>query len=219
MIGIFFNSFLIAFSGALMPGSLLTYTIDKSLKNGAVSGLVISAGHALLEFVLVILLLSGLNKILSQDVSQVIIGFAGGAVLLYFSAMMIRDVIKSRINMDFKTAGKGVVTKKPALFFNGAFISATNPYFLIWWTAVGLSFIMGSYLKFGVVGVAVFYFGHILADILWYTFVSYAVSKARKLFSLSVYKTVIFLLAVFLIVFAAGFFMNSISVLKRILGS
>ena len=52
MVEIFLQSLLIGYSGAMMPGSLLTYTLDKSIKSGPKAGLIISIGHALLEFFL-----------------------------------------------------------------------------------------------------------------------------------------------------------------------
>ena len=215
MIEIFFNSFFVAFSGALMPGSLLTYTIDKSIKNGALTGLVISAGHALLEFLIVILLLAGLSRILTLDISRIIIGIAGGIVLLFFAFMMIKDVILNKLSFDFKSGNTGDnSSKKHILFFNGAFISVLNPYFIVWWTAVGLSLILNSFTRFGFAGVALFYSGHILADILWYTFISFFISKTRNFFNIKIYKAVIIILAAFLIFISITFFISSIAIVK-----
>lgn len=49
MITLFLKSLIIGYSGAVMPGSIFTYTVDKSLRNGAMSGLLVSLGHAFLE--------------------------------------------------------------------------------------------------------------------------------------------------------------------------
>ena len=43
------TSFVIAFSGAIMPGPLLTITIGESVKRGARAGPLIIVGHAILE--------------------------------------------------------------------------------------------------------------------------------------------------------------------------
>lgn len=59
MIAIFIKSLLIGYSGAIMPGSMLTYTIDKSMRHGAKSGLLVSLGHSLIELFLVMFLFMG----------------------------------------------------------------------------------------------------------------------------------------------------------------
>jgi len=70
----------------MMPGSLLTYTIDRSMKSGPKAGLFVSIGHALLELVLVILLFAGLGKYLEAPAAQAVIGIIGGVVLVFFGA-------------------------------------------------------------------------------------------------------------------------------------
>ena len=72
-----------------MPGSLLTYTLDKSVSSGAKAGLMISIGHALLELVLVLLIFLGIGKYLGTTLAQLIIGLLGGIVLVYFGTKII----------------------------------------------------------------------------------------------------------------------------------
>lgn len=69
---------------------------------------------------------------------------------------------------------------------------------------------MNAYNLFGIAGVALFYVGHILADISWFTFIAALVSKTRHLIHIKIYKTVIVLLALCLIGFAIRFFTSSI---------
>jgi threonine/homoserine/homoserine lactone efflux protein len=214
VIEIFIKSFIIAFSGALMPGSLLTYTIDKSIKNGRYTGLIISLGHSILEFILVFLLLFGFSRILSHNISQIIIGFTGGIVMIFFGISMIKDAADNKIILNINNENSSnISTKKRKLFFNGALISAINPYFIIWWTAVGLSLITNSFRLFGFTGVIIFYIGHIIADISWYTFVSFAVYKTRNFLNIKVYKIIIVLLAVCLMGFGTSFIINSIKII------
>lgn len=80
---IFIKSFIIGFSGAIMPGSLLTYTMEKSIKSGPRAGIAVSVGHALLELLLVILLFLGVGRYLQTPLAQVIIGTIGGIVLIF----------------------------------------------------------------------------------------------------------------------------------------
>jgi threonine/homoserine/homoserine lactone efflux protein len=128
LFGIFIQSFLIGFSGAVMPGSLLTYTIERSMKSGAKAGLLISLGHALLELLLVILLLLGVGKYLGTTVAQIIIGFTGGIMLLFFGFGMLRDVFKGKITANFKNTSD---SRNGSMMLSGALISIANPYFTV----------------------------------------------------------------------------------------
>ena len=54
--GMFFKSFLIGFSGAMVPGTMLGVTIDGSLKKGWKAGPLIVLGHGILEILLIIVI-------------------------------------------------------------------------------------------------------------------------------------------------------------------
>ncbi|HEX2946275.1 MAG TPA: LysE family transporter [Clostridia bacterium] len=207
MIEVFLKSLLIGYSGAVMPGSLLTYTLDKSMKAGAKAGFLISVGHALLELVLVILIFLGAGKYLGTTAAQTVIGILGGLVLIFFGVGMVTDIVKGRISIDFNKPADG---KYGNIIVGGALISASNPYFIIWWAAVGLGLIMNAYNSLGIPGIVLFYFGHILADFTWYCFISALISKARTFINLKVYRAVIILLGICLVGFGLSFLIASI---------
>ena len=97
-------SFLVALTGAMSPGPLLTYTIIKSVKTehrGYLMGLWIIAGHALLEMVIIILMLLGFSFLLKNTLIVRIIGITGGLILIYFGISIIRDVYKGKIQTSF----------------------------------------------------------------------------------------------------------------------
>ena len=213
MLAIFFQSLIIGYSGAMIPGPMFTYTVDKSIRYGVKPGLLVSLGHVLLELILAVFIFAGIGKVLASDLANIIIGIAGGLVLAYLGFNMLRDVYLDRISLDVKAGGGG---KQGNMFLAGILLSATNPYFIIWWSAVGLALIMNAYQVFGFAGVAFFYVGHIIADISWFTFLAALVSKSRHLINIKIYKTTIALLAIFLIGFAVRFFANS---LIQIVGS
>ena len=70
---------------------------------------------------------------------------------------------------------------------NGAVLSVVNPFWLIWWATVGTNWVLWS-LAAGATGVVVFYLGHILSDLGWYSTVSLVVARGRQLISLRVYR-------------------------------
>lgn len=189
-----------------MPGSLLTYTIEKSMKSGPKAGIFVSIGHALLELLVVILLFLGVGKYLETPLAQMIIGILGGAVLIFFGAGMIRDVAQGRINIDMKESS---VSKSGGIILGSALISASNPYFSVWWAAVGLGLMMDAYNLLGLTGVVLFYTGHILSDFTWYTFVSFVIGKTRRFINMKVYKVIILILGAVLIAFGIGFLVSS----------
>ncbi len=170
LIGTFCQSLLIAYSGAVMPGPLLTYNINQSMRVGIRSGFLLVAGHALLEIATIALLFLGLGKFLSTNTAQIIVGSAGGVLLIILGALMIRAVIKCKARLYTQENGKA---KSGGLVINGIVISAMNPYFIIWWTVIGLGLMLAAYSAYGLIGIAVFFAGHILADFSWYIFISF----------------------------------------------
>ena len=69
---------------------------------------------------------------------------------------------------------------------------------------------MSAYSTFGIIGIAIFFMGHVLADISWFVFVSALISKTRHLINIKLYKGIIVVLAVFLIGFGIRFFASSL---------
>jgi threonine/homoserine/homoserine lactone efflux protein len=207
MLQVFLQSLLIGYSGAIMPGSLLTYTIDKSIKKGTKAGLLISIGHSVLELVLVIIIFLGIGSYLGTTLAHIIIGILGGIVLILFGVSMLWDIYLGKVNIDFKGSTD---TKYGNIILGGALISASNPYFLVWWAVVGLGLIMNAYNMFGITGIALFYFGHIMADFTWYLFVSALISKTRNFINLKIYKIIITVLGLSLVGFGVSFILSAI---------
>ncbi len=207
MIEIFLQSLLIGYSGAVMPGSLLTYTIERSMQAGARAGFMISLGHSLLELVLIILLYFGFGPYLSANLAQIIIGAVGGIVLFFLGCGMVKESWSGKVGIPLPAAEE---TGKDNILLGGALISAANPYFSLWWAVVGLGLMMKAFNRFGLVGIALFYLGHIFSDFSWYLFIAWLIGKTRSFISLKVYKVLIFFLGVCLIGFGVGFFVHAL---------
>ena len=203
LVTIFCTSFVLALSGALMPGPLLTVTVSESSSRGMTTGPLMIFGHGLLELALVVALISGLAPILARVDVFILISLMGGAVLLWMGTSMLRTL--PRLSLDCP-----VLNEKPRnLVIMGIVLSAVNPYWLIWWASIGLGYIMHS-LKFGLLGVTAFFLGHILADLAWYSFVSFGIAKGQHLFSNQFYRKLIGACAVFLIFFSCWFFYSGV---------
>lgn len=203
LIAILSSSFLIALSGALMPGPLLTVTVSESTQRGAIAGPLMIMGHGILELVLVLALLSGLAPFLKRDDVFIAIALAGGCILFWMAISMFRSL--PALRLDFSA-------EKPRpknLVMAGILMSLANPYWTIWWATIGLGYILHS-MKFGVAGVIAFFIGHILADLAWYAFISFSVAKGRTFFSDKIYRRLIAVCAFFLVIFAGYFFYSGI---------
>lgn len=193
---LFITSFIVALSGAIMPGPLLTITICETSRRGLMTGPLLIAGHAILELGLVVALLMGLAPVLKMEPVFIVIALAGSAVLLWMGIGMLRSLPSMTLR-----GVDGCVEKRKNLIFSGALMSIVNPYWSIWWATIGLGYILRS-MDAGTMGVVAFFSGHILGDLFWYAAVSTAIWKGRNLFSDRGYRILIAGCALFLIVFS-----------------
>lgn len=201
LITIFSTSFLLALSGAMMPGPLLTVTVSESTRRGVIAGPLMILGHGLLELVLVVALLAGLAPFLVRDDVFIAIALFGGSILLWMGFSMFREL--PNLSLQVQSSEE----KQKNLIISGVVLSAINPYWLIWWASIGIGYIMHS-LKTGLIGVVAFFVGHIFADLAWYAFISFGIAKGRHLFSDLIYRRLIGACAVFLILFGCWFIYN-----------
>ncbi len=181
---IFFSSFLIAFTGAMMPGPMVTATMLMSSRKGFASGPLIVMGHGTLEALLVVLLYLGLGSLLKSPAVMGCIGIAGGAMLLWLAYGSFRFTPTEVVAGAGAHAGTRPA-RTPAdgsAYLAGMLTSVSNPYWIIWWATIGLGYIVLSF-KYGLTGIAVFYAGHILADLVWFSAVAASFSSMRRLIS------------------------------------
>ncbi len=195
LISIFFSSIIIAFSGAMMPGPLLTVTISESTHRGFMAGPLLIIGHGILEIALIIALLFGLAPLFNSQLFFLIIAFSGSAIMLWMAWGMFKSIPNLTISNNRD------VERKNNLLLTGIIMSLANPYWTIWWATIGLGYIIFAQ-QYGLIGIAIFFIGHILGDFIWYSAISFAVSKGKKLFTDKVYRILIAICASFLLLFS-----------------
>ena len=220
---LFISSFLIALSGAMMPGPLLTATISESVKRGPVAGPLIMSGHLLLEGALVAALIAGIAPLLQRDLFFILVSFGGALILAWMAFGMFRSLPTLRVEWgtvgghsdDVRTASdgsEGLEKTPPAersassskAMRTGILLSIANPYWVVWWATIGLGLVARAQ-KVGLLGILIFFLGHQAADFAWYSIVSTAVGKGRRFFSDRVYRGIVAVSAVVLIGFAVYF--------------
>jgi threonine/homoserine/homoserine lactone efflux protein len=193
-------SLLVGLSGAVMPGPLLTVTINESYRRGFIAAPLLVAGHAVLEGMLLILLALGLDSFITEPAVFGIIGTAGGMVLFWMGVSMILEERDRPLHLDLERH-EGKATGP---FLAGLTTSVSNPYWVLWWATFGLAWLSKS-LEHGAAGVVSFYLGHISADIIWYFFVALLVVTGKRFISDRVYRWIIIGCGIFLLLLGARF--------------
>jgi threonine/homoserine/homoserine lactone efflux protein len=177
--------FVISLSGVLQPGPVTATAISMGARNKW-AGALLAIGHGIIEFPLMILIILGLGSIFQKTATQVTIGIAGGSVLLYMAFSMFKSSsaqcstqpervvqpINATSNRQLKTQHSKLNIQNSAVLA-GIVLTASNPYFLIWWATVGLALATDA-TRFGLYAFALFAVVHWLVDLIWVTALSLA---------------------------------------------
>ncbi len=198
---VFSTSFMIALSGALMPGPLFTVTVSESAARGFKAGPLLITGHAFLELALVVAICIGLDTYLKIPLVMSLTALLGGLVLIMLGIGMVRSAPGLSLQQSPEKRA-GLIVRNPV--FAGAIASIANPYWIIWWTTFGLGYLT-TISHLGVMGVAAFFSGHIAADFAWYSMISLGISRGRTLMSDRTYRHLIRICGLLLLLFGLWF--------------
>jgi threonine/homoserine/homoserine lactone efflux protein len=187
-------AFFVGLSGAMAPGPFLTVTISRTLTRGPASAALMLVGHALLEGALLVSFAFGLHRLLAAPVVNSVLGVVGGAILLWLALGLTRDTLSGAT-----IPGPGAVTPEPKLgpVIQGVTVSLSNPYWTLWWATVGVK-LASDGLAIGAIGVAAFFIGHQMADVVWYGLVIAATARGRRVLPDRAYQVLLGSCAVFL---------------------
>lgn len=194
-------SFVLALSGVLTPGPLFTITISESLRRGFVTGPLLILGHGLLELALIIAIVKGLGTFLKKAPVMGTVAIIGGMILFWMGWGMIKQARGFHFSLKDQPV-EGSRTLHPVL--SGILTTLSNPYWIIWWATIGLGYMMSA-MEYGFMGLIAFFMGHISADLIWFSLVSYGASTGRKLLSDKLYQRIIECSGFFLILFGGWF--------------
>ena len=187
-------------SGALAPGPAFFANIAQGTKSGAKGGLAFSVGHTIFEFSLVILLAFTLQTVANEPLIKLVVGVAGGAALLIFGFLQIRDVLipKTAVSNMEK-----IPSKNPLLL--GVLFTGLNPYFIIWWLTAGMPLIENALSLASFAGVLIMYVSHVWMDYVWITGTAYLAKKGTNLAGKKGYKTMMVIFGIILVFFGLYF--------------
>jgi threonine/homoserine/homoserine lactone efflux protein len=192
---------IISLSGVMAPGPVTAVTIGKGGRTPH-AGAFIALGHGVVEAPLIFVLMAGAGLFFSYPVVKIIIGFSGGIMLLLMSIDMFRSV-------NAKIALKSESKRSP--FIDGVFLSAGNPYLIIWWATVGMTLINGSAI-FGLYGILMLILVHWLCDFTWLYILSAVSFHGGRLLGGCFSKVVFIICGIMLAVFGLKFIVDAAGV-------
>jgi len=189
LLGLFASSFLVGFSGAMMPGPLTAAAITQSAWRGFWAAPLLVCGHSLAELAMVLALALGLGSLFRRNLVSGLIGLVGGLVLIWMGLDIIRSVWQGRISLS-ATGAQASSGGGLSPLVTGILVSIANPYWVLWWATIGLSYVMLSSRR-GSLGVGAFYTGHILSDLIWLSFIALAMVSGRRVLGDSIYRGIL----------------------------
>jgi threonine/homoserine/homoserine lactone efflux protein len=197
---------LVTASGALAPGPLFFATIARGTRFGAKSGLLFSIAHTLVEFTFIMLLAYGLLTVIHKPVARLVVGVAGGVVLLVFGTIQIRDSLQPKFHeVKIEQAGTR------SLLLTGAALTGLNPFFIVWWLTTGSNLIFLSLEFASFAGVVFMYVCHVWMDYVWLTSIAHLARIGTNVVGLRWYRGIMVVFGAVLIYFGVTFLINSIA--------
>lgn len=155
---------LVSISGVFSPGPLLFANLALSKYGGFWSGIKIAIGHTIIELPVIILL--SLPFVVFSPVNMTfsimkIISFIAGAFLIVFGIFYVVRIIRANDSPHFTINTSRI--QNP--YLAGIMFTSLNPFFIVWWTTVGVKLISDSISLLGhPAGIAFLFFVHIWMD-------------------------------------------------------
>ncbi len=190
----------ISASGVMAPGPLFAATVSYGLREGTRAGFKMAIGHTIVELPLVILLGIGVFSLESFPEFRTIISIFGAITLFVFAVIQIRTILRKKEIV--------LSNRKQGPLIAGIVLSALNPFFIIWWLAIGFKLISDAILMWSFVGILIVFVLHIWMDFVWLGSVSFLASKSSKILSNKNYKILMIGLSLMLIYFGITFLVD-----------
>lgn len=200
-----FQVFFVSLSGALQPGPVSATAISLGARNRW-AGTLLAVGHGIVEFPLMVLIVLGLGNFFQKTAVKIVIGSAGGIVLLFMAYSMFKTAARSAVAQAASTKTRPVLA--------GIILTASNPYFLVWWTTVGLGFAITA-TNFGLHAFVLFAVVHWLVDFVWVTMLSFASFHGKALLGPKPLVIVLKICAAAMLLFGLFFLHNSVTLLIK----
>jgi threonine/homoserine/homoserine lactone efflux protein len=189
----------ISLSGVMAPGAVTAATIAAGTRRRH-AGMLIAVGHGIVEFPLMFMIMAGMDRLFASEAAKIVVGLAGGVMMLWMGAGMWRERNGTGGNQAKKNSRGPVWT--------GVVLSAGNPYFLLWWATVGLTLATQA-RDFGAWAFALFAVIHWTCDLIWLEILSWTSFKGSHWLGGRWERIVLTICAVALAVFGVMFIYNA----------
>lgn len=203
LLSLYAISFAIAFSAVITPGPVSTTVVSQSARSGWKAGPLITTGHAFLELIITLLIVFGLSPILNNSTVQIIIALLGGFLLIVMGIQMISEALRGTMQISSVDITQPTLNRWQTITL-GIAATASNPFWYAWWVTVAVSYLAAARIN-GAAYVAVFYLGHVSADLSWNTFLATMIGNNRHKISNRFYQAVIGLCGLFLLYLGGKF--------------
>lgn len=203
LLAIFVFSFLLGAGAVVTPGPVSTAIVSQAPRQGWKTGPLVAVGHALMEFLIVVLIVLGLAAGLAHPNIQRFIAVAGGGLLVWMGLMMLRAVLRGEMHLPGADDRQNPLSSRQLVGL-GMLATASNPFWYAWWVTVAASYLVQAQAM-NMPGVAAFYLGHVSADLAWDTTLSSVVGGGRRWMNDKVYRAIIVLCGVFFIYLGLAF--------------
>ena len=185
---------IISCSGAMQPGPVTATAIAMGARS-RYAGPLLAVGHGIIEFPLMVVIILGMGNYFKLTKVQIAIGLAGGVFLILMAAQSLLS-LHSKADAQPKA-----LANKPIMA--GIILTATNPYFLLWWATVGLALATRA-TRWGIWAFALFALAHWSVDLVWLQILSWASFKGSTLLGPRIQQIVLLICS--LALFAFGLF-------------
>lgn len=198
---------IISCTGAMQPGPVTATAITMGSRRKW-AGVLLAIGHGIVELPLLVLMMFlltiGHDKIFKSEITQIIIGFIGGVVLLVMAIQAFNNSRTSTYTQANNCNDKPILT--------GIVLSVSNPYFIIWWSTVGLALATEA-KSYGTWAFAIFAVVHWTVDLIWVTALSFTSFHGSVLLGPKALRIVLMICAAALFGFGLFFIYNAAKIL------
>jgi threonine/homoserine/homoserine lactone efflux protein len=194
----------VSFSGVVAPGPFFAVTLAKSYRSPW-AGTLMALGHAAIEVPLILLIYFGFSHIFQNEKVQIVLSLAGGAMILWMGISMFLDrakVVREGKDLPYPTVVAGI------------FMTAVNPFFLLWWATAGSLLVM-KFLDYGAGGLLLLIVAHWMCDLIWLSFVSMLINKTHHYLDKRFQEWLFIAASLFLVFFGFRFIISGIQTIVK----
>jgi threonine/homoserine/homoserine lactone efflux protein len=210
-LGVALTWWLVSLSGVLMPGPLGALAVSEGARRGVIAGVLVTAGHAVAEIIILVVLGVGLVNVLRQSAVLGAVGIVGGGVLAWMGWGIVAAAYGDLLDPP---AAHGRAAAGAALVRAGLLTTVGNPYWLLWWLTVGASYFI-AFHRFGLAAIiGLFYLGHLALDLGWNAVLAFVVGSGRGRIKRGVYRGVLAACGVFVLAMSVYFVISGVRFLR-----